>query len=103
MSQGVESEAGEPGGKREYGTNRQPANRDTPIPAEPDLQDSVKQAGGSLETSRTDGHHQPQTLPSDKMHTSITWYNRTYRSIYMHVTESVCNHCSRFENIRILT
>ena len=59
-------------------------------------------SGGSLETSRTDGHHQPQTIPSDKMHTSNTWCNRTKRSIYMHVTESVCNHCSRFEIINCL-
>ena len=76
--------------KGSIGTKRQPAHRDTPTPAR-----QRQASGGSLETSRTDGHHQPQTIPSDKMQHSNTWYNRTIRSIYVHMTECVCNHCSR--------
>ena len=76
MSQGVESEAGEPGGKREYGTNRQPANRDTPIPAEQDSQDSVKQAGGHsrpLEPTATTNHKRYQATKCERNHDFRGW------------------------------
>ena len=52
MSQGVESEAGEPGGEREY---RDQTAASTP--GHPNSSETASSKRGSLETSRTDGHH----------------------------------------------